>query len=127
ILVDKINRNRKEEGMEIEAAIMEAGKTRLQPIILTTITTITGLLPITIKEAGWAPMGYSIIFGLLFSTLLSLIVVPLLYQKFAKKELDTNGKHYKLDEDREHQGITKEYEKTVQSQTTASIKEATHQ
>jgi multidrug efflux pump subunit AcrB len=60
--------------------LIEAGKTRLTPILLTALTTIGGLLPLTIGGGTlWAPMGWTIIGGLLLSTLLTLVVVPVLY------------------------------------------------
>ncbi|PIQ77798.1 hypothetical protein COV82_02710 [Candidatus Peregrinibacteria bacterium CG11_big_fil_rev_8_21_14_0_20_46_8] len=87
ILIDRINKNRK-AGLAEDSAISRACGERLQPIILTTITTVSGILPLAITNPVWGPLGYSIVFGLIFSTVLTLLVVPLLYQKFAEKELD---------------------------------------
>lgn len=86
ILIDKINENRY-AGMEKSAAVLEAGKARLQPIILTTITTIMGILPLALGDPTWGPLGYSIVFGLLFSTVLTLIIIPLLYNQFGEKNI----------------------------------------
>jgi multidrug efflux pump subunit AcrB len=88
ILVDFTNRLR-DEGMDIDQAIMEAGKIRFLPIVLTSVTTIGGLLPLTLAGGTlWAPMGWTIIGGLLSSTALTLIVVPVLYKLFSR---DTRG------------------------------------
>jgi len=82
ILVDYTNQLRR-DGMEMLAALKEAGETRFIPIILTTATTIGGLLPLTLGGGSlWAPMGWTIIGGLIASTLLTLIIVPALYKIF---------------------------------------------
>jgi multidrug efflux pump subunit AcrB len=84
ILVDYTNQLR-QGGHETMAAIIEAGKTRFLPIILTTTTTIGGLLPLTLQGGTtWAPMGWTIIGGLFTSTFLTLIIVPTLYLIFTR-------------------------------------------
>lgn len=86
ILVDYTNQLLK-DGRSIVEALQEAGETRFTPIVLTTLTTIGGLLPLTIAGGTmWAPMGWTIIGGLLVSTFLTLIVVPVLYKVFTKEE-----------------------------------------
>ena len=67
-------------GKSLKEALTEAGETRFVPIILTTATTISGLLPLTLAGGDmWGAMGWTIIGGLLVSTILTLIVVPVLY------------------------------------------------
>jgi multidrug efflux pump subunit AcrB len=85
ILVDYVNILRK-EGKSLDEALMEAGETRFTPIILTTLTTIGGLLPLTLQGGTlWAPMGWTIIGGLLVSTFLTLVVVLVLYKLVSPK------------------------------------------
>ena len=85
ILVDYTNRLRN-DGKSIIEALKIAGEIRFTPIILTTLTTIGGLLPLTLRGGTmWAPMGWTIIGGLLVSTMLTLIIVPVLYNLFSGK------------------------------------------
>lgn len=92
VLIDYINSLRREEGMSIKEAIVEGGKTRFVPVFSTTITTIGGILPLAMRDQSYAQLGYSLIFGLLVATILTLIVIPVLYlavengkEKFKKK------------------------------------------
>ena len=79
ILVDYSNKL-VAEGKSVTDAVKEAGRTRFLPIILTSMTTIGGLLPLTIGGGTlWAPLAWGIIGGLLTSTLLTLIITPVLY------------------------------------------------
>ncbi len=90
ILVDYTNQLRL-DGKELVDALKHAGVTRFTPIILTTGTTIGGLLPLTLRGGTlWAPMGWTVIGGLLISTLLTLIIVPVLYKIFSKQEIQKN-------------------------------------
>ena len=114
VLIDYINltiiRKRRELGLEetdkltpslLVECVVEAGRTRLRPVLLTAITTILGLLPLALgininfrtlvtqlnpnfyiggeNVAFWGPMGWAIIFGLTFATFLTLVVVPILF------------------------------------------------
>lgn len=90
VLVDYINQLRL-EGMERRAAIMEAGKTRMRPILMTTITTILGLIDMAVrKNVGTAlmqPIAVVCIGGLVYATLMTLFVVPCIYDLLNRKEL----------------------------------------
>lgn len=79
LLVDYANQLRA-EGHALFDAALEAGRVRFAPILLTAITTIGGVLPLTLSESSlWGPLGWVLIGGLLVSTLLTLVVVPVLY------------------------------------------------
>ncbi|MDQ5889750.1 MAG: hydrophobic/amphiphilic exporter (mainly bacteria), family [Patescibacteria group bacterium] len=83
ILIDRINSDR-DKGLSKIDAIKESAQSRLQPIFLTTITTVLGMLPLAISSETWGPLAYSIVFGLSFSTVLTLFLVPMLYNRFEK-------------------------------------------
>ncbi|MEH6345305.1 MAG: efflux RND transporter permease subunit [Bermanella sp.] len=86
ILIDYANQ-RHGMGQSLYDAILESAQTRMTPILLTTTTTIAGLLPLTLSgSAMWVPMGAAIIGGLLISTLLTLFVVPVLYLVFTDEQ-----------------------------------------
>lgn len=87
ILIDFTNEIRK-EGKSIKEALIEAGQIRFTPILITSITTIGGLLPLTLQGGElWGPLGWTIIGGLLLSTTLILIIVPVLYQSLEKERI----------------------------------------
>ena len=82
ILVDFTNRGRN-EGMDINSALVNAGKKRFRAILLTTLTTFVGLLPIMFETSVQAqfviPMALSLIFGIVFASTITLILIPCLY------------------------------------------------
>lgn len=86
VLVDYINLNR-ERGIAIISAVVSGGKSRLRPVLMTTLTTILGMVPMAIGGGQgseiWQPMGVAVIGGLTVSTLLTLVIVPVLYCVFA--------------------------------------------
>ena len=83
LLVDFANHKRQAEGMDIVNALIEAGKERLRPILMTTVSTICGMLPIALAAGNAAEikngMAWVIIGGLTSSMLLTLVVVPAVY------------------------------------------------
>ncbi len=86
VLIDMINR-RRQEGLERRQAILDAGAHRFRPILMTSLTTIGGLIPMALGNASligipYAPMGRAIIGGMISSTFLTLLAVPVLYTLF---------------------------------------------
>jgi HAE1 family hydrophobic/amphiphilic exporter-1 len=86
VLVDYINQLRR-KGVEATAAIIEAGSTRLRPVLITALTTIFGMLPMVLDSSEGAemraPMAITVIGGLTAATFLTLFVVPSLYSLLA--------------------------------------------
>ncbi len=86
VLIDYIILNR-ERGLSIRNAVIDAGRSRLRPVIMTTATTILGMVPMAVGSGQgaemWQPMGTAVIGGLTFSTILTLLFVPVLYCSFA--------------------------------------------
>ena len=83
VLMDMVNRLRK-QGMNRTEAILEAGHNRFRPILMTTFTTVFGLLPMSVGNTSlvgipYAPLGRTMMGGLICSTMLTLLVVPLFY------------------------------------------------
>ena len=85
ILVDAILQNRR-AGMGLREAILNAGQRRIRPIVMTSLTTILALLPLTLGFGQGAvlrsPMALAVIGGLTTSTLLTLVVIPCVYYAF---------------------------------------------
>ncbi|MDE6541566.1 MAG: efflux RND transporter permease subunit [Muribaculaceae bacterium] len=86
VLIDYITLNR-ERGMSIRRAVILGGESRLRPVVMTTLTTILGMVPMAVGSGQgaemWRPMGTAVIGGLTFSTILTLLFVPMLYCVFA--------------------------------------------
>lgn len=83
ILMDKINLNLN-SGIEFNDAIVDAGKSRLEAIFITSICTILGILPITLSNEMWRALGGAVIFGLMLSSFLTLFIVPVMFKSFIK-------------------------------------------
>ena len=86
VLSDYITLNR-ERGMSITKSVLHAGKSRMRPVLMTSLTTILGMVPMAVGTGEgaemWRPMGVAVIGGLTFSTILTLLFVPTLYTIFA--------------------------------------------
>ncbi|MBN1967905.1 MAG: efflux RND transporter permease subunit [Candidatus Delongbacteria bacterium] len=82
VLISFIN-NQRRSGIEVTEAVLSGAATRLRPIILTSVTTMAGLVPMALELGGssgvWAPMASTIVFGLLFSTVGTLFIIPCVY------------------------------------------------
>ncbi len=90
VLVEFVNQLR-EEGMEKREALVEAGKTRMRPILMTTITTILGLSMMAVAQGQGSemmqPVAIVCIGGLTYATLMTLFVIPVMYDMFNRKEM----------------------------------------
>jgi len=79
LLLDALNSRRQAEPEATpERLVLETAVSRVRPIILTTLTTVIGMIPLTFVSEMWAPLAYTIAFGLIFGTLLTLVFIPLL-------------------------------------------------
>jgi HAE1 family hydrophobic/amphiphilic exporter-1 len=104
VLVDFVNRERA-AGTDRWNSLINAGAIRLRPIIMTTVTTIAGFMPIIISNSSttsdYKPMAVSIAFGLAFATILTLFVIPVIYSLvdslFGKLGLTRFKKHEKYE------------------------------
>lgn len=87
ILMDSIiNRIKTGAGKNFSDIVIESATTRLRPIFLTTITTVVGMIPLTYASSLWGPLAYSILFGLSFAMLLTLVLIPLLVFRWPGKK-----------------------------------------
>ena len=120
VLIDYIDILRERDGMDRKEAVVQGGKTRLRPVLLTAITTALGLVPLAIglnfdffglyqslspelfwggeQAAWWGPMAVAVIVGILFATLLTLILVPVMYS-LVEDFAAFFRRHYTSDED----------------------------
>ena len=95
VLIDLVQSNRKERGMDAKSALIDGGATRLRPILMTAIATMFALTPLAIGLSGGAivaaELGTVVIGGLFSSTLLTLIVVPVVYSLFNQGQAAAQG------------------------------------
>ena len=88
ILMDSIARiGRTSPGKTLTDVVVEASASRLRPIVLTTVTTVVGMIPLSFVSALWGPLAFSIMFGLAFSMVLTLAVIPILYHRWPGKRV----------------------------------------
>lgn len=80
LLIDMMNNLRRlKPEKAISEVVLEAAGNRLRPIMLTTITTVIGMIPLTYAGDMWAPLAYAVMFGLMFSVAITLVLIPILY------------------------------------------------
>ncbi len=92
ILMDSIARiHREHPDMNLENVVVEAASTRLRPIVLTTVVTVIGMMPLILVNAFWAPLAFAVMAGLAFSLLLTLVLIPILYHRWPGRDI---RKHY---------------------------------
>lgn len=98
VLIDYITLNR-ERGMGIRTAVIDGGRSRLRPVVMTTLTTILGMVPMAVGSGEgaelWRPVGVAVIGGLTFSTILTLLFVPVLYCSFAGRGVRNQRKKHR--------------------------------
>jgi len=91
VLVDYINLMLA-RGLELKDAIVESGKSRLRPVLMTSLTTILAMLPLAMSTGSgseiWSPMGIAVIGGLIFSTIVTLVLVPVIYHMMLRRSED---------------------------------------
>lgn len=82
LLIDQMNAKRRVNGdVSVKDAVIEAAVSRLRPILLTTLTTAIGVFPLTFASDLWAPLAYAIMFGLSFSVIITLLLIPIIYHR----------------------------------------------
>ncbi len=83
ILIDTMNNlRRKNPEKSSEDIVVEAAVVRLRPIALTTLTTVVGVIPLIFVSELWAPLAYAIMFGLSFSVIITLFLIPIIYNRW---------------------------------------------
>jgi HAE1 family hydrophobic/amphiphilic exporter-1 len=85
ILIDRINKNLS-KGIDNLHSVVSAGKSRLQPIIVTTLTTMFWILPLAMQDEFWAWLGYTVVFWLFAGSSMTLFVIPSLYYEVFLRE-----------------------------------------
>jgi hydrophobic/amphiphilic exporter-1 (mainly G- bacteria), HAE1 family len=88
ILMDSIARiGREAPGQTLTDVVVAAASSRFRPIVLTTITTVVGMIPLSLASDLWGPLAFTIMFGLAWSMVLTLILIPVLYHRWPGKEV----------------------------------------
>jgi len=82
LLIDVMNQDRRRNPEKsIQAVVIDGATNRIRPILLTTFTTVMGMVPLTYSDDLWAPLAYAVMFGLLFSVVITLVLIPIIYSR----------------------------------------------
>ncbi|HOX92705.1 MAG TPA: efflux RND transporter permease subunit, partial [Spirochaetales bacterium] len=92
VMVDYINLLRRDYGLELRAALLQGSASRMRPILMTSLTTLVGVLPMALARGNgsevYAPLGQAIFGGLFTSTLITLFIIPVLYELVERRTAD---------------------------------------
>ncbi len=82
LLIDMMNKIRtRHPERPINDVVLDAASNRLRPILLTTVTTVIGMIPLVFAGDLWSPLAYAVMFGLVFSVLITLVLIPIIYRR----------------------------------------------
>jgi multidrug efflux pump subunit AcrB len=82
LLIDMMNaERRKYPNKSIRDVVLDAATSRLRPILLTTTTTVVGMIPLALAGDTWGPLAYAVMFGLFFSVIITLVLIPIIYHR----------------------------------------------
>lgn len=88
ILMDSVARiGRENPNQSLTDVVVAAASSRFRPIVLTTITTVVGMIPLSLASEMWGPLAFTIMFGLAWSMVLTLILIPVLYHRWPGKDV----------------------------------------
>jgi multidrug efflux pump subunit AcrB len=94
ILIDVMNSLRREHSdWNMDQIVLEGAASRLRPILLTTLTTVIGIIPLLFASSLWAPLALAIIAGLSFAVIITLLMVPVIYHRNPGALYNGNGDH----------------------------------
>ena len=80
LLIDMMNQTRKKfPAKSLQDVVLDSASSRLRPILLTTVTTVIGMIPLTYAGDLWSPLAYAVMFGLVFSVFITLLLIPITY------------------------------------------------
>jgi len=82
LLIDMMNQQRRKLTTKpLQEIIIDVAVNRLRPILLTSLTTVIGMVPLIFAGDLWAPLAYAVMFGLIFSVIITLVLIPIVYSR----------------------------------------------